>query len=210
MIDKNIKRLAEEFINTLKKQKVDISKFDKRKWTNGIFKTISRTPISFFYKSKGWKKGSKERSNFRTEIKEYIWENIFISKGVKSYYCVMDDICYKFDVSYGISQKLVSMSLKYLFAYYYSDFANQAWKCHHDWIEINKNCFPIPIDRCVLHQLKKRVKCITSNGNIYNGNIEIPWSKMGKDVYEKLQNEIRKNIPQGIIPLEYEMDELWK
>ena len=112
-------------------------------------------------------------------------------------------------LSFGHSQKLINILMKYHFVYFCSDF-NEEWTKKHSWLVPYFCYFHAPVDRKVLKNLTE------------NYSLEIPpnkfswtkWQWKEKFLYEEIQNYMQKIVEKNVKycnnRLYFEMKELWK
>lgn len=81
------------------------------------------------------------------------------------------------DVEFGAIQKLVNMSLKYIIIL--NEFENTNWEV----IPVDETACDCPLDSIILSQLKK------DNGKSHTG-----WTKIEKEEYKKVQQEIKNEL----------------
>lgn len=133
-----------------------------------------------------------------------------VSEYDKWFYDLAKRIIDKFpNLSFGHTQKLINILMKYHFVYYYSDL-DKDWKKRHFWLVPFFDRFYAPIDRKVL-------KNLTEKYSMHFAPSKFSWTKWQwneKDLYEEIQSYVQKLAEKAEIyhgnRLFFEMKELWK
>lgn len=127
----------------------------------------------------------------KTLIELYSVEEIYKDKGRK--------------FTYGIAQKWVNMTIKYIYmfnsVFNYSEFEKVIEKYESD--------FHIPLDRFIFMEFKKSEICVldilgTESWSKYDDEVQTEFRNIKNTRYYKLQKQVQRDILKGQLPLEWE------
>jgi len=211
-----LQQSCDQFITRLQtRNRITLDPYDLSEWLRGTYTTVQR------------KVGKRpDREQIKTAVADFV---VRVRRANPSGQDPYDRLFYQrawamtrsFGLSFGISQKLLNIIIKYHFCYYHSK-RDPVWNAANEWIATCSPSFHIPIDSKVMANLlslqpiyQQFIVPRQVGATFWLNQVRIPWTKLTDDCpYKVVQYLVREDIRAKCVPflypLEYELAVLWR